>query len=781
MRRRLRLLRVRFFPLYLALSVNALLIGAYLWSAGGATTHVRIEAVDGLYRVFVDGKMQVEARCEMYDSGPVILRVSSQNPGALPKPNGLDRLIVTDADSGRVLTDDNSSAIARYQWTEMGTQSSIVTVGDDSWRNYIVDAYFKNPVQASIMVHSADPTNGMVYSFRPFRHFDNGLDYVMKGKTAKCPATWASGNEDTAAGNVFAPGLEMSKVETLKSMLAMVLHPYPLLLMALGVMLVATATLYAVGAEQRLRRLRPQWLSFSAGHFVLLVAAAALIVLVYISHNINQGIPHVPDEVSYAFQAKVLASFHFTAPIPTPKEAFDFFYPSLLVDSGERWASIYPFGHPIMLAIGQLVGAIWLIPPVLGALSILLIYSVGRRIHGARVGVVAALLLTFSPFFQMTASNLMSHNTAVFYILACLALIGVTWKRKSLAYGLAGVCFGLLLNTRPMTAVALVPPFALLFLSDFALGRGERMAIIRRSFAFAGGVMLMVGALYLYNLATTGSLNMGYGDNSALETVVGFGEKNSVARGMQNEQADLASLLIVLNGWPLFVGLALVLLPFMLGSHSRFDLFLLIAAVFAIGIWTAYEGSGLMHGPRYWYEAVPFLMLLAARGLVLLQDRLAQLATSIVRNADATGPPVAIAGLFSYGLLVVLLGMSVHGWMFGKHFETPRNDYAPRTISELKGFNGANDRLLRKVDSMDLHNALVLVKACSNWQCYGTVFWKNAPAFDGDVLYARDLPRLRNYGALASYLDRQIYLADYGTATIVPYDPFPLFVDSPGR
>ena len=82
---------------------------------------------------------------------------------------------------------------------------------------------------------------------------------------------------------------------------------------------------------------------------------------------------------------------------------------------------------------------------------------------------------------------------------------------------------------------------------------------------------------------------------------------------------------------------------------------------------------------------------------------------------------------------------------------------------------------------MNLHDALVMVKPCNNWQCYGTVFWKNAPAFDGDVVYARAVPRFRNTAALASYLDRRIYLADYGTGTIVPYDPFPVFVDSPGR
>ncbi len=194
--------------------------------------------------------------------------------------------------------------------------------------------------------------------------------------------------------------------------------------------------------------------------------------------------------------------------------------------------------------------------------------------------------------------------------------------------------------------------------------------------------------------------------------MVGFGAKNSVARGMLNEQAQLSSLLIVLNGWPLFIGLGLVLLPFMLGSRSRWDFFLLLAAVFAMGVWTAFEASGLMYGPRYWYEAVPFLMLLAARGLTLLQDRVAHWAHLIGRRAGFGGSPVATSGVLTYGLLLVLLGISVHGWMLGKHFDTPPNDYAPRTISELKGFNGANDRLLRQIDDMDLHNALILVKSC---------------------------------------------------------------------
>jgi hypothetical protein len=765
----------RLLPVYLALAVNGLLVAAYWWSAGGATTHVRIQAIDGVYTVFVDGKRQAEGRCDLFSSGSVVIRLPPENEvGTLPRPRGLDRLVVTDADSGMVLFDHDFSTVPGAGWTEIGDQRYVIGVGDSSWHNYTVDAYFKNLTQASVMVHSTtDQNNGIIYIFRPFRHFDNGLNLWQDGQTGKCPVTWMSSapGDLKAVGELGSPGLEMSKTETMKSMLAMLLRPYPLVAIAVFGMLVAVIVLQLASLEKWLRRLRPPQASELAGVLIPLIAAAALGVLVYISRNINQGVPHVPDEVSYLFQAKILASFHLTVPIPPVKEAFDFFYPSLLTDSGGRWASVYPFGHPVMLAIGQLVGAVWLVPPVLGALCVVLIYAVGRQIHSAQVGIVAAVLLAFSPFFQMTASNLMSHNTAAFYILASLFLISVNWRSKALAYGLAGVCFGLLLNTRPLTAAALVPPFALLFLYDFLSGRGQRLAIARRSVAFAAGVMLMVGAFYLYNLGTTGSLNPGYGTNAQLETVVGFGEKNSVARGMQNEQAQLATLLMVFNGWPLFVGLALVLLPFMLGTRSHWDLFLLIAAVFAMGVWTAFEGSGIMHGPRYWYEAMPFIVLLSARGFTLLGERVACWARLVRRKPDPADEPIALARVLSYGLLAVLLGTRVHGWVLGKHYEVPRIDYVPLTITDLKGFNGADNRLADKVQEMGLHNALVLVRWCPNWQCYGTVFWRNDLDFNGDIVYARDISPARTAEVVASYPGRKVYVADYGNSSIVPYEP----------
>ena len=91
-------------------------------------------------------------------SGAVVVKLPSQSPSSLCRSQAAcDRLVVTDADSGksfstviRRLRDTTGPPTGDPAW---GT----VSVGDSSWRNYTVDAYFKNPSQASIMVDSADP------------------------------------------------------------------------------------------------------------------------------------------------------------------------------------------------------------------------------------------------------------------------------------------------------------------------------------------------------------------------------------------------------------------------------------------------------------------------------------------------------------------------------------------------------------------------------------------------------------------------------------------------
>jgi len=86
----------------------------------------------------------------------------------------------------------------------------------------------------------------------------------------------------------------------------------------------------------------------------------------------------------------------------------------------------------------------------------------------------------------------------------------------------------------------------------------------------------------------------------------------------------------------------------------------------------------------------------------------------------------------------------------------------------LRGFNDADARLAGLAEKQGVHHALVFVRDCPHWQCYGTVFWRNTPGLDGDVVWARDLGVEPDRALLKEFPGRQAYLADYLRPAIVP-------------
>ncbi|MGH7486315.1 MAG: ArnT family glycosyltransferase [bacterium] len=384
-------------------------------------------------------------------------------------------------------------------------------------------------------------------------------------------------------------------------MVAMVLRPYPLIFQLLALAFIGVAALQFVPAERiRLPRAlehqrdslgRLPWLAAGA------VAVGACGVSLFLISAYTQRMAHVQDSVTYVFQAKMLASGRLFGPPPPVARVFDFESPPFIIVQHGKWAGVYSFGHPLALAIGAFFGVMWVVPPLLGGASIALLYAIGRKLYSARVGLLAAVLLASSPFFFMTSSEFMSHNTATFYLLASLFFLVIT-DRRPLVYGaLSGLFFGLSFNARQMEAAALVLPFGLVLLSRVISREQRRSGAVQiGGFVGAGAVMLL--AFLLFNYATRGgAFNTGYAA-AGFQNHIGFGGKHSVAMGIGNEQTQMALLLLVLNGWPVGAGLTFVLMPFVLASRKLWDWFFLACAVLLIGVYTLYNGHGIMYGPR---------------------------------------------------------------------------------------------------------------------------------------------------------------------------------------
>lgn len=751
-------------PLVLFFIINALLLTGYLWSRGGQATHVRVIADDQAFQTYVDGKhlgtFAIEAAPT---SGGIVLGMEpTGNIPSLPEPRGIDSVRVTDASSGDVLLEDDFSGGLSKSWSLLSGSASIedgvldiqnggAIAHSDDWTDVVVDVTYKNTTGASVMVR-ANEGKGVLYTARPFRQYDSNVLLVEDGQIL----------ENRTAGQPYP-----SVSETMKSMLAMVLRPYPYVFVLLAVAVLVVTLLQfldrAWGARGLHAPLLDRWWYGAA--FALSVAAFG--VVAFLMYEYTDRVPHVQDDTSYVFQARIFASGHITAPPPPVLDAFDYARPPFLVVADGGWSSVYPFGQPMMLAIGEVFGSMWIIPPLLGAASVFLTFAIGRRLYDSSTGLLAAVLFAASPFFFMTASNFMYHTTATFFLLACV-LLTVTSGRWPLLTGAgAGICFGLLFNTQTLSAAAIMLPIAGTMLV-MLVRRGQRRRRALHAAGFATGALLMLGAYILYNIATRGDPFLTGYEAAGFETEIGFGGKHSVNVGILYEHVQLTFFLLVADGWPQWIGLLFVVALLALVPRSPWDYVLLACAVCLVGAYTWYAGHGIMYGPRYWFPALPFVMLLSARGAHVAADTAAR-GAAVIRRIVTGAPerPVWAARLLTYAFVAVLIWTAISGWLLSRD-RAWIADFVPARAIELQSFNGADGRLTEVIESAGLDNALVLVENCASWQCYGTVFWRNSTTLDGDVVTARAVPE-RVPELLKAYPDREVYSAVYLTPVLVPY------------
>ena len=218
------------------------------------------------------------------------------------------------------------------------------------------------------------------------------------------------------------------------------------------------------------------------------------------------------------------------------------------------------------------------------------------------------------------------------------------------------------------------------------------------------------------------------------------GRLTQSATGMQNERMQLALLLLVLHGWPLFVGLASACCRSCWAPVEDCTTGSSWPARCRHGRLGAVRKQRVMYGPRYWYEAMPFLFCWWREGWIALPICL--LAVLRLYGTESRVPAAALGprgrGFGSWALLVAF---AVYGWLLGNR-TTWQADLVPNRASAMCCVLGVDDRIHRLVEEQDLHNALVLVDPCgNNFVCYGSVFWRNEPILDGDIVYAKDIRR----------------------------------------
>lgn len=456
---------------------------------------------------------------------------------------------------------------------------------------------------------------------------------------------------------------------------------------------------------------------------VILICLAAFLAIAILSDKIFEHVPHSEDEVAYVFQAKVFAQNRLTVPVPPNDQAF--WTPFVVKYDNQRFGKYSP-GWPLLLSLGIRLKAPWVVNALLASATLALVAWLGACFYEQITGLWAAGLGLVTPGFLFLSSSLLSHTASLFWATLALSALfclitGPRTQSKSVTnqshYALAtGLLLGAAAVTRPFAGLGIGLAVWLFILTLILRGELKWMAL----FWFMLGGLLIASLLPLYWWTITGDLTfnpyilvwpydrIGFGPDIG---PYGYSLREAI---FINSRLKLVTLANGLYGWPGWSNLLFLPIPFLTRQAKRWDWLLLGTLVGSIFVHVFYWSFGGADGgfPRYYYDALPSLLLLTARGIQLSVEYLGRWQRRL------RWLPVGLISLFI-----------VHNFIWN----------LPLLLAKQKGKYNITPAPLQVVERANLSEpALVMVKNVESWSDFAAPFAANSPTLDGPVVYAID-------------------------------------------
>jgi hypothetical protein len=402
--------------------------------------------------------------------------------------------------------------------------------------------------------------------------------------------------------------------------------------------------------------------------YVLAHARATVLVLAIAVFALAAGLgrwvldpwPHIFDEVGYWFQARAFAGGELSFRAPEP--GLEPFFPSeWIVTHQGRWFSTYPLGFPLLLAIGLRLGVPSLVNPAIGAVTIVVIYRLMLRLTSHAKALAAVILCALSPFYLFMCASFMSHPALLlFNALALLLFVEGTSTGRRAAFVLSGCCWGFAFLVRQLDAT--VVWFAVA--GYLALRHRTRHQLLG-TFLSAAGLAAGAAINAVYNHALVGRWMVSLVDLTSPRNHMGFGEGVGLPwsgyatpghtpwRALLNLNFNMAVMSADLFGWPvssLWPMIGLVCFGRLHWPHR-------LAAISLLAIVAGYACfwyHGVCFGARYYFVALPALLLLTVEGLSQASEWLAARVPS-ARGVMAT----FVAACFVFSALIYVPSVSL--------------------------------------------------------------------------------------------------------------------------
>jgi hypothetical protein len=405
--------------------------------------------------------------------------------------------------------------------------------------------------------------------------------------------------------------------------------------------------------------------SYSIDRFAIIAAVWVTSFSVVLSIFSYERHPHIADEVGYLLHAKYFAKGMLTMPLPPVQEAFSI---DLMQYEADRWYSPVQPGWPAILSLGVIIGAPWIVNPILAGINVLLAYTLIRALYDRNTARISILLLSVSPWYVFMSMNFLTHT----FILTCslVGVVAVIWARRTgkVLWGcLGGIAVGMMFLVRSLDGLVIA---GLLGLSVIGIIGGRRLKITSIG-AFALGVIFLGLVALSYNNHLTGNpikfpinayadkvygsnINaLGFGPDRGPDPSEGWAHDPFPGHGLLdvlvNSNLNIFSVNIELFGWS--TGSLILMAVMLFSGRKRKSDYLMIAVIVSIvGFYSLYWfNGGPDFGARYWYLIIIPCVVLTVRGIHVLTDKIRfESGPTISKNT------IVILGVLSLSLLTFI-------------------------------------------------------------------------------------------------------------------------------
>jgi len=532
-----------------------------------------------------------------------------------------------------------------------------------------------------------------------------------------------------------------------------------LILMAILLVLIIKKSLASYRPVQFLTRSTNFWQTA-----MVILSLIAFSEFAMTNYFVLDHLPHVPDAIAYAHQAKLFAQGKLFLKLGDQAKHFPLVG---MIDFQGKQFSQYSFGHPLVLSLGYRLGLPWLIPPLMGVLALNLIYQIGIQVYSRRIGLIVAILAFISPFIKMNSASFMSHNTALVFTLLTIWWFIKFIKTQNywLSFG-TGLALGFLVNIRPFTGFLVALPLGLFSLKILLVEPKNWLKNLRLFGPLMIGLTLMLLSYFGYNKILTGSWTTSTYDLGFLSHF-GIDATRTWAMALTDSYTNLYLLNKVLLGWPGSLSFLFILVFIVTSPPKKWEWLFSGLIVAILGGYFFYKGSWMMYGPRFWYETTPFWLFLIVAGIEKFPQMMQKIVPTFVNHNFKFYRQMMLILIY---LLVFGLGVrSLVRWYQLTPSTRWQNDFTPENLGEMKNFNYANSYLMTEITRQKIHQAVVFIKHEFNWWEYGVPAYFMDLSFQDDIIYALDLGDDENLELINQYPTRTFYRADYDAVEISPY------------